>query len=140
MRSWRHLFVVCCLSLLVAEPALAASRPQQPAKPGTLIEYVLLCGLINLQAGQAVLTSPPDHSSVSLSNVSNTGQDGLNIALSHMDGASVHLTANVTDADNDASCSFSYHWSIASAPASGGSTVPARSEPSSLRSAQAPGG
>ena len=57
MRSWRHLFIVCCLSLLVVEPALAASRPQPPAKPGTLIEYVLLCGLIAIPAGQAAISS-----------------------------------------------------------------------------------
>ena len=103
MSTWKLLLATGCL-LFAASPAGATS------------DYGTYSGTFPVVVGTCTVSQTPDHR-LQVSNLGSSGQDGVDFHLSNLDGCRCPLTSSVSDADNGASVSLSYRWSLVSAPA-----------------------
>jgi FlgD Ig-like domain len=112
MRSWKPL-LDCCLILCLATPALAASAPQATR---SAVSDVVVHGLHHDALGSCVVTRSVDGSTMQLSGIGSTGNDGVSSHLTSMDGTRLDFAKDCDDSDNGASCALSLLWKVDATP------------------------
>jgi hypothetical protein len=98
MRPWKTLLALSLLATFTNRPAFA----------------VFAHGLEALPLGGALVTSPPDESSLLLSNIGSSGQDGVSIQL--QDAFGNRIVSSSTWSSSDVGVVLSFGWEQVSGP------------------------
>ncbi|HET7224395.1 MAG TPA: FlgD immunoglobulin-like domain containing protein [Candidatus Eisenbacteria bacterium] len=105
-------------------------RPRLPLVPLLLSCAVVLAGpvraaewssgLSHAAAGQAMVDPSPDGRRLPVHNLGSSGQDGVDIDLSQLDGHVLHLDQPFSGSDAGTQLRYSYQWKLVSQPAGSG--------------------